>query len=229
MLLLTPDVTRLASSGRARPSAVLARPSCTKSRRYQAVEAVPGLGVELVVDVKRSSVDAHELGRGGLGVNSNSRVKREACSAQGTAATTTRARSLDPDRGVLDEGHHGAWSIVLHLLGTASSRSAVPLSKSAGGQEATMVPRSFRTDSTTPGADGLFVSCPAWRPGPLSEVDFLDRKTLPAAPASTWGYSPAPYSAATHRNTRRASFCPGIALHSRAFLLFVILVARAYA
>ena len=97
----------------------------------QAVEAVPGLGVELVVDAPAYAadarpVDAHELGRGGLG--------GPACEPGDLLLELAREAGgvLGPGHGCDDDpcsGHStltvaystkaitGPWSIVLHLLG----------------------------------------------------------------------------------------------------------------
>ena len=110
--------------------------------------------------------------------------------------------ALTPDRGVLDEGHHGA---LVHRPPPPGGRRAVvdgavpaavgadvalALARAAGGDDGAvdLLPDGFYDSGAE--AQRLFeyplvlhgggLSGPL--PGPLSEVDFLDTKTLPAAP-----------------------------------------------
>ena len=182
----------------------------------QAVEAVPGLGIELVVDAPAYAadarpVDAHELGRGGLGGPACEpgdlllELAREAGGVLGPGHGCDDdpvLGALDPDRGVLDEGHHGALvnrppppggrrAVVDGAVPAAVGADvALALARAAGGDDGAvdLLPDGFYDSGAE--AQRLFeyplvlhgggLSGPL--PGPLSEVDFLDTKTLPAAP-----------------------------------------------
>lgn len=216
-------------------------------RAPPAVEAVSRLGVGPAVDALAYAadarpVDAHELGRGGFGGLAGEpgdlllELAREARCVLGPGHGCDDdpvLGALDPDRGVLDEGHHGAlvhrppppggWRAVVDgaVPVAVGADVVLVLARAAGGDHGAvaLLPDGF--DDSGAEAQRFFEysfvlhggGLPGPLPGPLREVDFVNTKTSPAALCTYLGLFICPIFGSDPQKPPKPQFsCPCVPL-----------------